>query len=214
VTVTAVAPSPPALVGSIANNYSTSTKTSGYITVWKTGGVRAGDLVVLTLQLGGTAATGAVSATDAAGNTYTQSATVSDTAGNRLVVLSGVATNSLAVNDRITATFPSATSYRLSGDEFSGATRLDGAATSTGSGTAYSSGAAPTAGGNEIAFGAVSIPAGTANPAWAAGWKDLGAQSTGNRYLGRAYRLPVSDAQTAAGTTTGPWLAAVVTLRP
>ena len=214
VTVSAATPTPPAFVGTIANNYSTSTKTSAYITVYRTTGVRAGDLVVLALQLSGTSATGAVSASDASGNTYAQSASVSDGAGNRLVVLSGVATNSLAANDRITATFPSATSYRMSGDEFSGATRVDGSAAATGSGATYSSGTAQSTVGNEIAFGAVSVPVGTTDPTWANGWHDLGTKSVDNRYLGRAYQLAVSGDQAAIGTASGPWLAMVLTLRP
>lgn len=213
-TVTVGPTSPPTFVSTVANNYSTSTKTSGYLAVWRTAGVRAGDLVVLTLQLSGTSPTGNIAATDAAGNTYSQSASVSDGAGNRLVVLSGVATSPLAVNDRITVTFPSATSYRLGGDEFTGATRVDTASSAAGSGTAFSSGTAQATVGNEIAFGAVSIPAGSANPSWSSGWRDLGSYAVGGRYLGRAYQLPVSGPQTASGTASGPWLAVVVTLRP
>jgi parallel beta-helix repeat protein len=213
VTVSAPAPPNPAFVGTIANNYSASTKSSGYITVWRAAGVRAGDLVVLTLQLSGTSATGTVAATDPAGTTYTQSASVSDGAGNRLVVLTGVAAGPLAVNDRIIATFPPASSYRLTGDEFTGATRVDGAAGATGGPATFSSGPAPGTTDNEIAFGAVSIPAGSANPGWSDGWRDLGTQTIGNRYLGRAYQLPVSGPQTAGGTASGPWLAVVVTLR-
>jgi PKD repeat protein len=214
VTVNAPTASPPSFVSAVATNYSTSTKSSGYITVWRAAGVRAGDLLVLTLQLGGTAATGAVSATDAAGNTYTQAASVSDGAGNRLVVLSGVATRALTVDDRITATFPTATSYRLIGDEFAGASRVDTSAGATGGGTTFSSGSTQATAGNEIAFGAVSIPVGSANPAWSTSWRDLGAYSVSGRYLGRASQLPVSGAQVASGTASGAWLAAVVTLRP
>ncbi len=208
------AASPPAFVNTVASNYSTSTRTSGYVTVWRSGGVRAGDLVMLVLQLGGTSATGVVTATDASGNTYVQSASAVDGAGNRLVVLSGVLTSSLAVNDRITATFPSATSYRMSGDEFAGVTGVEGTSAATGSDNTYSSGSAPATVGNEIAFGAVSIPVGTKSPTWATGWKDLGVQSVGSRYLGRAYQLGVSGPLAATGTASGPWLAAVVTLRP
>ena len=66
VTVTAPPPpaTPPSYVGQIATNYSTATKSSGYVTVWRPAGVQAGHLTVVTLQLSGTAATGAVSATD------------------------------------------------------------------------------------------------------------------------------------------------------
>ena len=180
VTANATTTSPPAFVNSVANNYSTSTKTSGYITVWRTAGVAAGDFVVLTLQLSGTTPTGTVTATDTAGNTYTQSASVADASGNRLVLVSGVATRALVVNDRITATFPSATSYRMAGDEFAGATRLDKTATATGTTTTFSSGTAQATVGNEIAFGAVSVPSGTAAPSWATGWRDLGAGVVGS----------------------------------
>ncbi len=211
VTANATTTSPPAFVNSVANNYSTSTKTSGYITVWRTSGVAAGDFVVLTLQLSGTTPTGTVTATDTAGNTYTQSASAADASGNRLVLVSGVATRSLVVNDRITATFPSATSYRMAGDEFAGATRLDKTATATGTTTTFSSGTALATVGNEIAFGAVSIPSGTAAPSWATGWRDLGAGVVGSSYLGRAYQLPASGSYTATGTASGPWLTAVST---
>ena len=214
VTVTSATTTPPSFVNSIANNYSTSTKTSGYITVWRSAGVAAGDLVVLTLQLSGTTPTGAVSGTDAAGNTYTQSASVADGSGNRLVVLSGVATRALAVNDRITATFPSATAYRFGGDEFAGATRLDQSVTATGTGATFSSGTAQATSGNEIAFGAVSVPTGTAAPTWATGWRSLGTAAVGSRYLARAYQLPASGGYTATGTSNGAWLSTVSTFGP
>ena len=205
---------PPKLVSSIANNYATSTKTAGSITVWRSAGVRAGDLVVLTLQLNGTAATGAVHATDPSGTTYTSAADVADSAGNRLLLLSGVAAGPLAVNDKISVTFPSAAGYRMGGEEFSGATRLDQASTATGSGTSFSSGTAQATAGNEVAFGAVSVPAGTANPTWTSGWTDLGSYAVGSRYLGRAYDLPAPGGEAATGTATGAWLAAVATFRP
>ena len=205
---------PPSFVNTVANNYSTSTKTSGYITVWRSAGVSAGDLVVLTLQLTGTSPNGSVSATDAAGNSYTQAASVSDGSGNRLILLTGVLAHPLGVNDRITASFPSATSYRLGGEEFAGVTGVDTTSGATGSTSSFSSGTAPATVGNEIAFGAVSIPVGSGAPAWASGWKNVSAAATGSRYLGRAYRLPVSGPQEASGTATGSWLAALLTLRP
>ncbi len=217
VSVTAAPPPPsgaPKFVAGIANNYSTSTRTSGYLTVWRPGGVTTGDLAVLTLQLSGTSATAPVSATDAAGNAYAVVADVSDTAGNRLLLISGVITTPLAVNDRITVTFPSSRGYRLGGDEFSGASRLDRTSTSTGTAATFSSNAAAATVGQELAFGAVSVPSGTGNPTWTGGWSDLGSYANGTSYLGRAYRLPVSGSATATGTATGAWLAAVVTLTP
>jgi PKD repeat protein len=219
ITTTAPAPPPsgaaPAFVASVANNYSTSTHTSGYITVWRSGGVTAGDLVVLTLQLSGTSAGGAVTGTDAAGNTYTDVSDVAGASGDRLVILAGPATKPLAANDKITVSFPSATAYRLGGDEFSGISRADGSAASTGASGSFSSGAAQATVGNEIAFAAVSVPSGTASPSWSAGWRDLGSNVVGSRYLGRAYEpAPSAGAYTATGTASGAWLSAVVTLQP
>ncbi len=212
VTATTASSTPPSYVNTIANNYSTSTHTSGYITVWRSGGVSAGDLVVLTLQLSGTSA-GAVSGTDPAGNVYSPVADIADGSGNRLVVLAGVAVKPLAVNDRITASFPSARTYRFSGDEFAGATSPDHASVATGTGSSFSSGTAQATAGNELAFGAVSIPAGTGNPSWSTPWLPIGAYTFSGQYLGKAYQLAASGGYAATGAATGAWLAAVVTLR-
>jgi PKD domain/Right handed beta helix region len=213
VTGTTAPATDPTFAGTIANNYSTSTHTSGYIAVWKPAGVRAGDLVVLTLQLSGTPAAGTVSGTDAAGNTYVDAATVSDGAGNRLVVLAGVAARPLAANDRITVSFPSAATYRLSGDEFAGVTSVDQAATATGAASTFSSGVTQAASDHELAFGAVSVTAGTANPAWSTGWNPAGTYSTASRYLSKAFQVPAAGAVGASGSANGPWLAAAVTFR-
>ena len=201
-------------MGSVANNYSTGTKTSGSLTVWKTAGVAAGDLVVLTLQLSGTAATGTVSGTDVAGNQYAQAASVADGAGNRLVLLTGIATRALGVDDRITVTFPTATTYRLAGDELRGVSSVDQVSTATGTASTYSSGLAGTSAGGDAAFGAVSLPSAASGPTWATGWQSAGSYANGSQQLGRAYRLPVSGSLAATGTAGGAWLAAVVTLRP
>ena len=119
-------------VNQIATNTSTSSHTSGSVTVWRTGGVTAGDLMVVTVQLTGTSATGAVSGTDSKGDTLHVASDISDSSGDRLVTLSGIATNGLAVNDQITVSFPTASSYRITADEVSGATSLDQQAAASG----------------------------------------------------------------------------------
>jgi parallel beta-helix repeat protein len=204
--------STPKYVNTVANNYSTSTHTSGYITVWRSAGVQAGDMVVLTLQLAGTSS-GPVSATDSKGNTYSPVADVSDGSGNRLVLLSGVLSTSLVANDKITATFPSATSYRFGGAEFSGVTSLDADATATGAGSTFSTGAAPVSTGSDMAYAAVSVPVGTGSPTWSSGWTLAESQSVGSMYLSRAYQFPTGGSATGNGTATGGWLAAVATFR-
>jgi parallel beta-helix repeat protein len=206
----------PAYVNQIATNYSTSSKTTGYITVWRTGGVQAGDLVVLTLQLAGTPATGAVSGTDTSGNSYTVAGSIADGAGNRLVVLTGVASAALPPGGKVTVAFPSSTGgYRLVGDEFAGVTGVDATAAAAGTTSGFSSGPASTSAAREVVFGVVMSAGAGGAPSWGSGWKDLGGYAVGTTYLGRAYQLPTTAGTfNASGTTTGSWLAATVALRP
>ena len=217
-TVTAPTPStsPPAYVSQIATNYSTSTKTAGYLTVWRSGGVQAGNLVVLTLQLANTAPTGPITATDDRGNTYTVASDVANATGGRLVVLSGIAVQPLAVGARITATFPSSAGYRMLGDEFTGVSHVDTTATATGTATTFTSGpTATTSATREVVYGAVAMFGGTANPAWASGWKDMNTYAVASNYLGRAYQLPTAIGSFAAtGSATGSWLAVTVAFAP
>ena len=98
-------------VNQIATNSSTSSRTSDSMAVWRTGGVAAGDLMVVTVQLTGTSA-GAVAATDSKGDTFAVASDISDSSGDRLVTLSAVAANGLAVNDQITVTFPTASTQQ------------------------------------------------------------------------------------------------------
>ena len=214
VTATTATGVDPTYVGTIANNFSTSTHTSGYVTVWRTAGVQAGDLVVLTLQLSGTSAIGTVSGTDSAGNSYTSAGDVSDGSGNRLVILSGIATKALAPNDKLTVSFPSAATYRLSGDEFAGVARPDQVVAATGTGTTFSAGPVQATTGHEVAFAAVALTNGTANPTWSSGWSDAGTYSTSGRYLSKSYQIVSSSgSRTASGSASGAWLAMALTFR-
>ena len=207
---------PPAYVNQIATNYSTSTKTSGYITVWRPAGVLTGSLVVLTLQLSNTAPTGPITATDDRGNTYTVASSIANATGGRLVVLSGTASQPLAVGAKITATFPSSTGYRMLGDEFTGVRNVDTTATATGTATTFSSGlTATTSTAGEVVYGSVAMFGGTANPVWASGWKDMATYAVVPNYLGRAYRLPTAAGSFAAtGSASGSWLAVTVAFAP
>jgi parallel beta-helix repeat protein len=218
-TVTITSPPPPinpAYVGQIATNYSTSAKTSAYITVWRSAGVQAGDLVVLTLQLSGTASTGPVTATDDRGSTYTVASSVANATGGRLVVLSGIALQPLAVGARLTATFPTATGERIIGDEFAGVSHVDTTAAASGTATAFSSGVtATTSTARELVFGSVAMFGGSANPIWATGWKDMTTYVVAPNYLGRAYQLPTATGGFAAtGSASGSWLAVSVAFAP
>jgi parallel beta-helix repeat protein len=214
-TVTATAATTKAkYVNQIATNSSASSHTSGSVTVWRTGGVTAGDLMVVTVQLTGTSATGAVSGTDSKGDTMQVASSVSDSSGDRLVTLSGVAANGLAVNDQITVSFPTASSYRITADEVSGATGVDRQSAATGSGSAFSSGATGTTSqSGEFVFTTVATFGGT-SIAWDPGWTGLTTYTTGSNALGRAYQIPGSTGSfTGTGTASGSWLAEVVAFK-
>ena len=208
----------PSYTAQVATNYSMSTnKTSGYVSVWRTAGVAADSLVVVTLQLFGSTAPGPVAATDARGNTYQVGGDVTDGAGSRLVVLYARSSTALAVGDRITATFPTAaTGFRMTADEFRGVTRLDREAQASGSTASFSSGpTTTTTAASEVVFAAVATKGASGNPSWASGWSAISPYAVGSTYLGRAYRLPtVTGTFSASGTTTGSWLSLVATFAP
>jgi hypothetical protein len=176
--------------------------------------VTAGDLMVVTVQLTGTSATGAVSGTDSKGDTLHVASDISDSSGDRLVTLSGIATNGLAVNDQITVSFPTASSYRITADEVSGATSLDRQSAASGTGSTFSSGATGTTSqSGEFVFATVATFGGT-SVGWNSSWKALTTYTLGSNALGRAYQIPSSTGSfTASGTASASWLAEVVAFK-
>ena len=211
VTVNPASSSPAKYVNQIATNYSTTSHTSGSVTVWRTGGVAAGDLIVATVQLTGTT-TGPVTGTDSKGDTLSVASDISDSSGDRLVTLAGVTSGGLAVNDRITITFPAASTYRIIADEVSGATAVDQQSAASGSGSTFSSGSTGTTGrSGEFVFGVTATFGGT-SIGWDPGWTSLANYSVGSNALGRAYQVPSATGSfTATGTASGTWLAEIIT---
>ncbi len=181
------------------------------MTVWRTGGVAAGDLIVATVQLTGTT-TGAVTGTDSKGDTLRVASDISDSSGDRLVTLSGVTSGGLAVNDKITISFPTASTYRIIADEASGATAVDQQSASTGSGSTFSSDSTGmTSRSGEFVF-AVTATFGGTSISWDPGWTSLANYSVGSNTLGRAYQIRgATGSFTATGTASGTWLAEIVT---
>jgi parallel beta-helix repeat protein len=214
VTVNAQSASPAKFVNQIATNYSTNPHTSGSVTVWRTGGVAAGDLMVVTAQLTGTSATGAVSGTDSQGDTLTVASDISDGTGDRLLVLSGVAQHGLAVNDVISLTFPTASTYRITGDEVSGVSAVDQESAGSGTGSTFSSGATGTISrSGEFVFAAVGTFGGT-TLTWSPGWTSEQTYTVGANALGRAYQIPSGTGTfTGSGSGSGSWLAEIVTFK-
>src|SRR5260221_234374 len=211
VTVNPASSSPAKYLNQIATNYSTTSHTSGSVTVWRTGGVAAGDLIVATVQLTGTT-TGPVTGTDSKGDTLSVASDISDGSGDRLVTLYGVASNGLAVNDKITINFPAAATYRVMADEVSGATAVDQQSAASGSGSTFSSGSTSTTGrSGEFVFGVTATFGGT-SIGWDPGWTSLANYSVGSNALGRAHQVPSATGSfTATGTASGTWLAEIIT---
>lgn len=201
-------------VNQIATNYSTNSHTSGSVTVWRTGGVAAGDLMVVTAELTGTSATGAVSGTDSQGDPLTVASDISDGNGDRLVVLSGIAQQGLAVNNVITLTFPTASTYRITADEVSGVSTADQESAASGTGSTFSSGATGTISrSGEFVFTAVGTFGGT-TVTWSPGWTGEQTYTVGSNALGRAYQIPsATGSYTGSGTASGNWLAEIVTFK-
>jgi parallel beta-helix repeat protein len=214
VTVSAQSTSPAQYVNQIATNYSTTSHTSGSVTVWRTSGVAAGDLIIATVQLTGTSSAGAVTGTDTQGNTLTVASDISDGNGDRLVTLSGVANHALAVNDKITITFPAASTYRIITDEVSGVSTVDRQSSAGGTGSAFSSGATGTISrAGEFVFAVTGTFGGT-SLTWNPGWTGLANYSVNTNTLGRAYQIPTATGSfTATGTGSGTWLAEIVTFK-
>ena len=203
-------------VNQIATNSSmppTPPRTSDSMTVYRAGGVAAGDLMVVTVQLTGTSA-GAVNATDSKGDTFAVASDISDASGDRLVTLSAVAASGLAASDQITVTFPTATSNRVTADEVSGATTVDQQSAASGTGSTFSSGSTGTTSrAGEFVFGTVATFGGT-SLGWDAGWNSLTTYPMASNDLGRAYQVPAGTGSfTATGTASGSWLAEVVAFK-
>ncbi|HXP20060.1 MAG TPA: PKD domain-containing protein, partial [Streptosporangiaceae bacterium] len=198
-------------VGEIGTSSSTKKQTSDSVTVPRGRSVAAGDLIVATVQLTGTTATGAVTGTDSAGDVLSVASNVSDAAGHRLVTLSGVAKKGLASGGKITIAFPSASASQVVAAEVAGATTVDQQSAASGSSASFSSGpTGTTARPGEFVL-AVTATFGGTSVSWSAGWTSLGTTTVGSNALARADQIPAGTGSFAGtGTASTPWLAEVV----
>src|SRR5216683_2926869 len=161
-------------------------------------GVAAGDAVVVSVLLSSTSSiTGALFATDTAGNLYTIALNV----------------KALAATNQITLKVPSSGEIHASADVFAGVTGIDTSAGASASTTTFSAGPVTTSQTPEILVGAVGIESGS-SPTWAAGWSPLPALAISSDYLDSAYQVVNTTGPfSATGTTRGTWMAAIVALK-
>ena len=179
-------------------------------------GVAAGHTVAISLLLSSTSSsTGAVSATDSAGNTYVIGRDVSDGSGrDRTVLLVAFNVNALTSGNQIAVNFPTSKQIQASADELYGVSGLDTAAGASATTTVFSSGPTPfTSQSSELLIGVVGIEAGS-SPTWASGWTSLPTIPLSSNYLDTAYQtVATTGSFSASGNTTGTWMAAIVTLK-
>jgi parallel beta-helix repeat protein len=210
-----VSPPPVArYVGQIGTSSATKKHVNDSVTVPRGAGVAAGDLIIATVQLTGTAATGAVTGTDSVGDSLSVVSDIADGAGDRLVTLSGVAKTGLVSGSKITVSFPSAAANRITADEAAGVTTMDTQSAGSGTGSTFSSGTTGTTSQpGEFVFAVTATFNGT-SVGWSTGWTALSTYTLGASALARAYQAPASTGTyTGTGTSSGRWLAEVVAFR-
>ena len=208
-------PSAAAYVGRVGSATASSSRTSISVPVGGSGVVAGHTLVVSLLLSSTTHLTTAVSATDSAGNSYAVGRDTNDgSSGDRTVVLVSVGVKALAAGGSITLTYPSSAETHGSVDEFSGITGVDTSAGATGTTAAFSSGTAPaTTQATDVLVGAVGIESGKA-PTWASGWTRLPVLSVSSDFLDTAYQMATAvGSYAASGTSSGEWMASIVTLK-
>jgi hypothetical protein len=118
------------------------------------------------------------------------------------------------VNNVITLTFPTASTYRITADEVSGVSTVDQESAASGTGSAFSSGATGTISrSGEFVFTAVGTFGGT-TVTWGPGWTSEETYTVGTNAVGRAYQIPsATGSYTGSGTASGNWLAEIVTFK-
>jgi PKD repeat protein len=214
VTATAPPPSSIAYLGRVGGNAAAGTSTS--LTVPAGRNVATGDALVVSVLLSSTK-TGTVSATDTQGDTFAVVGDITDGgSGDRTLILAAFGSRGLTTADSITLTFPSSAEHHVAVDEFSGISAMDQHAAAFGAAnTAFNSGTTPTtASPNELVFGVVGTEGGAA-PTYAAGYTALPVLAVSSDRLAPAYRVVTqTGAYSAAGSVTGPWMAAVATFLP
>jgi YD repeat-containing protein len=215
-----------AWVKNLTGNSSKATGTSIAATV-PAGGVAAGNSIIVSLAMD--PASGTVSCTDTASNTYTldrDQINGSGTSGVRTVILSAHNVTALVNGNTITCTHPSLAARAVSASEFSGllaSGAKDQATSATGSGTSPNSGNVTTTQADELLIGAIGVegPSGdTFTPGTSYTTTERrgtsGGGATGNITVNPEYRI-VSATNTYAATatlgTSRQWSAAIVTYK-
>jgi hypothetical protein len=178
-------------------------------------GVAANDTVILRLMLRGTTS-GAVSASDSKGNSYTSDKDVLSS-NQRVVVLRARATTALVAGNTISVTYPTSSAAGLAADDFTGiaANPVDGSGQGSGN-SATPSASVTTTNVPDVVVGAVSIAGLQAAPVQPSGWSALTGQSltcSNTSASVGGYRIASSTGSytyNPTGLVSGRWADAIV----
>lgn len=172
---------------------------------------QTGTTLVATVLLLGTAS-GTPQVTDSVGNTYQLQSNQADATGDTLLVFTATGIRALSNTDTISVAYPAAAAHAVAIDDYAARSGSDQAVSATGNATAASTGrTAKTSAASELAVAAL---AGTSGTVALSGYTELPSLAVGTAHLDIGWRaLTAVGAYEADGTSAGPWLAALLTLR-
>lgn len=171
----------------------------------------AGTTLVATVLLLGTAS-GTPQVTDSVGNTYQLQANQADATGDTLLMYTATSIRALTATDTISVAYPAAAAHAVAIDDYSAHVTVDQAISATGNGTTASTGnTAKTTAASELAVAALADTSGTVA---LSGYTKLPSLATGAANLDIGWRMLTSTGTfQAGGTSAGPWLAGLLTIR-
>lgn len=174
---------------------------------------KAGDALLVSMMLTNSA-TGPVTVSDSAGNTYTPVVDKPDGNKDRTLIFAALSAKAMPTGT-ITVHTPATGEYHVAVDEFSGVTAVDqtAAATST-AGPPWNTGSTPTTTqATELLFAAAGIQGGSPT-VWGSGFTALPTLFVSTDQLATGYRTVTSTGSySASGTANHQWMAGIVTLK-
>lgn len=171
----------------------------------------AGSTLVATVLLLGTAS-GTPRVTDTEGNSYQLQVNQADAAGDTLLLFTATSIRGLTQTDTVSISYPAASEHAVAIDEYTGHSAIDQSASATGYGTNTSTGkTTKTTTADEVAVTALADINGSAT---LSGYTKLPSLTVAGASVATAWRaLTSTGSYSADGTSDGPWLAGLLTMR-
>lgn len=203
---TTSAPSP--YLGRIGST--TSSTPSAVDTIAVTPAQTGGTLVTTVLLLG--TASGTPQVTDSEGNTYQLQDNQADATGDTLLTFTAADVRGLTTADTVSVAYPAATAHAVAIDEYAGHPAVDQSISATGIGSTVSTGkTAKTGATDELAVAAL---ADTSGDVALNEYTPLPSLNVAGATVTIGWRaLTKPGTYQATGSSAGPWMAALLTLR-